>query len=324
MMNSITRKSRLIRGGIYLFLALAALAALALVWEGLRFKESMPGQGWNPQLARITGLVLVNLVFSALIAILAVLYLWVRMASGLPDLQGWHLEYPRSEFCENDACSTYTLQDYLEQENRVFRELGELISGPWASQSPGAYSKYSVDSVCNPETIVDRNWNRSFLLESPRPLGGVLLLHGLSDSPYSIRALGQRLHAEGYTVLWLRVPGHGTNPGALAHTTSEDWTAAVKIAMRGLRDRVPEGAPLILGGYSNGGALSVLYALSALQDKTLPKASAIVLLAPMIGINPLASLLRLYHTVALVSRNKKRSGRKLMPSLIRFAMALGP
>lgn len=55
MTNSITRKSRLIRGAIYLFLALAALAALALVWEGVRFRESMPDQSRNSQLARIAG-----------------------------------------------------------------------------------------------------------------------------------------------------------------------------------------------------------------------------------------------------------------------------
>ena len=62
---------------------------------------------------------------------------------------------------------------------------------------------------------------------------------------------------------------------------------------------------MILGGYSNGGALSVLYTLSAINDATLPKPKAIVLIAPMIGINPLASITRLYHMVALVSRNQK-------------------
>jgi hypothetical protein len=75
--------------------------------------------------------------------------------------------------------------------------------------------------------------------------------------------------------------------------------------MRGLRDQLPAGTPLIVGGYSNGGALSVLYALSAIKDATLPKPKAIVLFAPMIGISPMARLARLYHMVALVSRNQK-------------------
>ena len=118
----------------------------------------------------------------------------------------------------------------------------------------------------------------------------MLLVHGLSDSPYSLRRLGERLHSEGYTVIWLRVPGHGTTPHALAEVCWDDWTEAVKIAVRGLRSKLPDNLPLFLAGYSNGGALSVHYTLSALDDETLPKVAAIVLISPMIGINPLAKI----------------------------------
>ncbi len=38
------------------------------------------------------------------------------------------------------------------------------------------------------------NWNRSFVLPTGEPAAGVLHLHGLSDSPYSMRALGEGLH----------------------------------------------------------------------------------------------------------------------------------
>ena len=133
----------------------------------------------------------------------------------------------------------------------------------------------------------------------------MLLIHGLSDSPYSLRTLGQRLHAEGYTVVWLRVPGHGTSPSALANVVWQDWIAAVRVAMQSLRAELPKECPLILGGYSNGGALSVHYTLCSLEDSSLPKVDAIVLFSPMIGINPMARITRVYHTVALVSRNEK-------------------
>jgi alpha-beta hydrolase superfamily lysophospholipase len=142
-------------------------------------------------------------------------------------------------------------------------------------------------------------------MKAANPVGGALLLHGLSDSPYSLRAMGQRLHAEGYTVVWLRMPGHGTNPRALAEVTWEDWTSAVRIAIKGLRDLVPADKPLILAGYSNGGALSLHYALASLDDTRLPRADAIVLFSPMIGVNPLARVTRLYHAVGLVSRSEK-------------------
>lgn len=304
MANSITRKAWIIRAGLYVFVAMAMIAAAWMIWEAIRFVVESP-QGWSPRFVRIAGLVLINLAFSAVLAFIAALYLWVRMASTLPDLQAWHIEFPKSEFSESDLHANYSLDDYFKQEERVFEELSQLITDSWAEKAAGRYSRYCLKSICNPETVVDRNWNRSLLLEAKNPIGGVLLLHGLSDSSYSVRALGQRLHAEGYTVLWLRVPGHGTCPAALSQITYEDWNAAVRVAMRGLRDRLPKDTPLIMAGYSNGGALSVLYTLSAISDASLPKPKAIIMLAPMIGINPLASWLRLYHTVALVSRNQK-------------------
>ena len=187
--------------------------------------------GWS-------GLVVLNLAFTVVLTIIAVLIVWVRLAGAQSDLQGWHLQFPQSEFYAADADANYTLENYLEQEQRVFGELEVLIAGPWAKQIVGAYSRFRADSVSNPETIVDRNWNRTYILKAPKPIGGVLLLHGLGDSPYSLRALGQRLHAEGYTVIWLRIPGHGTCPAALANVSSKDWIAAVKVAMRSLRDLI--------------------------------------------------------------------------------------
>ncbi len=305
MANLLTRVAGLIRFCLWLLVGCAVLAAISLVLEFYHFTQTMPDQGWNLQVARIVGLVFLNLIFTVLLAIVAGLALWVRLAGTLPDLQGWHIQFPASEFRASDAHAHYTLDDYLAQEQKVYAELQALIEGPWAGQIVGALSRFRADSVSNPETIVDRNWNRTYILKAAQPIGGVLLLHGLSDSPYSVRALGQRLHAEGYTVIWLRLPGHGTCPGALANVSSEDWTAAIKVAVKGLSDLLPSGAPLILGGYSNGGALSVLYTLSAIHDPSLPKPKALLLFAPMIGINPMARVTHLYHMVALVSRNQK-------------------
>lgn len=305
MITSVAKRSMLLRLALYLFVGFATLAALWLVFEFYIFLSTMPSRGWSLQLVRIIGLVIVNLVFSAVFAIMAFLFFWVRMARALPDLQGWHLDRPESEFSASDATDEFTFKDYLEQEDRVFNELQSLIGGPWASQKHGAYSRYHEDSVCNPDKIVDRNWNRSHILRATNPVGGVLLVHGLSDSPYSLRQLGLRLHSEGYTVIWLRVPGHGTCPSALANVVSQDWTAAVRIAMLGLQSELPTGKPLILAGYSNGGALCVDYAISAVEDKSLPQIDSIVLFSPMIGINPMARITRLYHMVAMVSRDSK-------------------
>lgn len=305
MGQTLQQRSYLLRFAVIVVTLLAALAVVGQVFEWINLSRVITDREGNHRFMRLALLGALNLVFTAGLAAVAALYLWAKTAHALPNLQGWHLEMPESEFRAADASDDYTLDDYLKQEDRVFAELDSYLRGSWSKQSAGAYCRFHPDSICNPATILDRNWNRSYVLHAANPIGGVLLLHGLSDSPYSLRSVGLRLHAEGYTVIWLRVPGHGTNPRALAEVTCDDWTSAVTVAMKALRKQVPSGLPLILGGYSNGAALSLHYALTAIDDSSLPKIDSIVLFSPMIGINPLAKMTRLYHAVALFSRDQK-------------------
>lgn len=245
------------------------------------------------------------LVCVLLCGIAGLVYGLTEFARSLSDLADWHLQAPASEFRAADARPGYTFESYLAQEARAFKELGALVAGPWSKQPQGRYCRFRSGSPCDPETVTDRNWNRTFVLEPADPVAGALLVHGLSDSPYSMRRLAQRLHAEGYAVIGLRVPGHGTCPRALAEAHRADWSAAVRVAVRGLRARLPDTAPLALVGFSNGGALSIDYALSCTEDEALPRASAVVLLSPMIGITPMARLTRFHRVIALVSGERK-------------------
>ena len=305
MQSSVDTCSTLLRFAWWTFVGCAGLAAAWLLAETWWFLQTLPDPGWNLQALRIIGLVIVNLIFSCTLAVTAALYLWAKVATSLPDLQGWHIDRPESEFSVRDLSESYNFDDYLEQEARVFEELNALEIGPWTACDQGEYSRFKPSSTCYPQSIDTQNWNQSSVLEASNPIAGALLIHGLSDAPYSLRTFGHRLHAEGYTVIWLRVPGHGTCPSALAHVSWQDWSAAVEIGVRALRARLPPGSPLVLGGYSNGGALSIHYALRSIEDQTLPKPSAIALFSPMLGINPLARITRLYHLVGLVFRNKK-------------------
>ena len=66
----------------------------------------------------------------------------------------------------------------------------------------------------------------------------------------------------------------------------------------------------MLAGYSNGGALSVHYATSALDDKSLPAVNAVVLFSPMIGISPLARVSRSITRSPGFPAMRRRSGRR--------------
>ena len=261
----------------------------------------MPGKTIRRAILKWAARGLALLMLASACAAAGVLYGWTQVARALPALQGWHTQAPASEFRASDAKPGYDFEAYRRQEARVFGELDDLVNGPWASEAHGRFNRFRAASVCNPAKLFSTNWNRTFVLESPAPAGGALLIHGLSDSPYSMRAVAERLRAEGFTVVGLRVPGHGTCPAALARVSQEDWTAAVRVAAAGLRSRLPGGAPLVIVGYSNGGALGVHYALESLENASLPRPQAIVLFSPMIGITPMATVTRLHRPIAALS-----------------------
>ncbi len=263
----------------------------------MKFWNSI-GAALLKRLLIITGL---SLLIAAGLVVFAFFFGMSHFARSLAPLDPWHQQFPESEFRASDEQPGYGWDDYLAQEEKVFDELNSFINGPWREASKGALCRFNPDSVSYPTTLFDRDWNRSLLREAKSPVGGVLLLHGLSDSPYSMRAVAERLSAEGYTVLLLRLPGHGTCPGALAQVDWDDWAAAVRVAARGLRKRLPAGTPLVVTGYSNGGALAVNYALESLDDDSLPQLSALVLMSPMIGITPLARITRYHRWIAVAS-----------------------
>jgi alpha-beta hydrolase superfamily lysophospholipase len=117
-------------------------------------------------------------------------------------------------------------------------------------------------------------------LTAPSPRGVAVLLHGLSDSPYSLRGVGEVLTAAGWEVIALRLPGHGTVPAGLLDATWLDWRDAVELAVREADRRAGGRLPLLLAGYSNGAALSLDYALRALDDPELPRPARLVFLSP--------------------------------------------
>ena len=81
---------------------------------------------------------------------------------------------------------------------------------------------------------------------------GVLLSHGFTGSPASMRPWGEHLAELGYAVSVPRLPGHGTTWQEMNRTTFADWYAEVERAFEKLRTECDE---VVVGGLSMGGGL---------------------------------------------------------------------
>jgi alpha-beta hydrolase superfamily lysophospholipase len=178
-------------------------------------------------------------------AVLMIITLVVVVLERRPDLNAWHTIHLDEEFTANGPVKSF--DEYLTLEGRLFAQLDDRVYAKVPAEKQTEINRYNRGSESDPGRW-PTNWNRTFRLSAADPRAGVLLLHGMSDSPYSMRSLGQSLHAGGATVVGMRV------------------------------------------GYSNGGALAVLYALSTLADTSLPPVQGVVLISPEIGVTKLAAL----------------------------------
>jgi alpha-beta hydrolase superfamily lysophospholipase len=231
--------------------------------------------------------------------VFALVVVWATLVVGgafgararLPELKPWHLYVPPAEITSADVTEKTALADLLKKESDAMAEVRSAVEDRLSSEDRGAANRYDPKSPLNPDRA-PTNWNRTFELAPGKIRGGVLLVHGLTDAPYSVKALAELYRDHGFHALALRMPGHGTVPGALTRTRWEDWMAAVRVGARHVRAKAGEGAPFHVVGYSNGGALVLSAALESLDDKALPKPDRIVLVSPMIGVTPLAALAR--------------------------------
>ena len=221
--------------------------------------------------------------------VLTILVVWAFQSRTIADLHVWHTATLPSEFTAGDAASERTLEAYLAREARVFDELEDVLGKQQDAADSFVYSRYRSGGPQDPARWA-RNWNRTFELIPDTIRGGALLLHGLTDSPYSLRALAEILHANGFYVLGLRLPAHGTIPAALTRVHWEDWVAASRLAARHVRERIGPELRFAMAGYSNGGALTVKYTLDALSDASLPRPDQLLLFSPEIGISPIAGI----------------------------------
>jgi alpha-beta hydrolase superfamily lysophospholipase len=183
----------------------------------------------------------------------------------------------------------------------VLLAIGALALRAWSSQRGPALSVWhtyvprelTVEEMdtgdWNTYLKAESRWNRSYILEpSGPPVGAVVMLHGLTDSPFSLRHIARRYRDRGFVAIGIRLPGHGTVPAGLTNVEWREWAAATRLAVREARRRIGPDKPLELVGFSNGGALALQYALDSIDNPALSRPTRVVLISPMIGVTSYA------------------------------------
>lgn len=232
-----------------------------------------------------------------LVLILAVAYGWFVFHGPAPSV--WHTAKLDAEFTAAQEASVGTIAGYKALEDRLYAQLQTEVLDQVQPGDRIAFNRYNRGSRSDPATW-DVNWNRTFEITPPHPVAAALLLHGLTDSPYSMRSVGEHLAARGCKVVGLRLPGHGAAVSGLLTFEIEDMQAAVRLAMRDLRRQLGPDVPIYMVGYSNGAALSVDYALDVVAGADLPKPAGLVLMSPAIAISPFAIVARLRTGISSV------------------------
>ncbi len=84
---------------------------------------------------------------------------------------------------------------------------------------------------------------------------GCLLIHGFGGTPADLGTLPEHLARQGYSILSVRLAGHGTTPAAFHASGGEAWLASVEAAFDTLR---PHCRKIVVIGFSMGGVLGLL------------------------------------------------------------------
>lgn len=116
---------------------------------------------------------------------------------------------------------------------------------------------------------------------------GVLLIHGFTGSAAHMRLIGEELHARGFTVKGINLPGHATHMMDMANYRWSDWLQAAKAAFTELKGSCRY---VSVGGLSMGGVLTLLLAEQMEVTAAAPISAPMAVQNKMLGLAGPASL----------------------------------
>lgn len=232
-----------------------------------------------------------HLLFAAFYAALgisiALLGAGIYFLNAKPDLSLWHTVELKHEFTDNTKLDTFS--DYKILEDKLFAELDRDVLKKITATDMSPVSRYVDNGLANPARW-PQNWNRSFEWPKANAPFGVLLLHGMSDSPYAMSNVAAHFRDQAH-VLGLRLPGHGTVPSGLSRLDWQDLVAAVNLATAHMKQELKD-KPLFVIGFSTGAALALNHELERISQEKKPDYAGMIFMSPAIGLAPIAAVAR--------------------------------
>ena len=177
----------------------------------------------------------------------------------------------------HDPTNAYRQIDY---QHLSFTDYLSNIRDLISTNNPKANAK-TIEGISVLEAVMPFEWQPdvSCMLKPNKQKKGVLLIHGLSDSPYLMRDIGRHFLKNCYLVRSILLPGHATVPGDLQEVEVEDWVEATHFGINSFNGLVDQ---LVIVGFSTGGALALDYVINETSQKSV---DTLVLLSPALRIN---------------------------------------
>ncbi|MDT8406130.1 MAG: alpha/beta fold hydrolase [Methylococcales bacterium] len=204
------------------------------------------------------------------------------------------LENPIAVY-NNEAAPVRQVREALEKANRDYQRIDPFKLAAWHLDDEHLalafeQERYASLEFAEIKALETATANPApFFLKPKKANGvGVLLIHGLLASPAELRDYGHYLAGQGYTVLGVRLPGHGTSPYALRDSAFEDWGHSVQRGFAVLKLHCPK---VFLVGFSTGGALALNLAAQRHPEIVGVVAAAV----PVRFANPAFMLVPLLH-----------------------------
>lgn len=208
------------------------------------------------------------------------------------DFDSIRLENPIAVYA-NEAAPVQAVRDTLITALGEFSRANGLTFAAWHFDDECRALAWEKHSFTKP-LFIDINQQEIHLADpspffiQPEQANGfsVLLIHGLLASPAELRDYGKYLAKQGYTVLGIRLKGHGTSPYALREQSWEDWYGCVRRGFDILKEHCQN---IFIVGFSTGGALAL-----KLAAEQYPEIIGIVAVSvPLKFVNPTLMLVPL-------------------------------